>query len=149
MSTNPIRRIILKGMLAATVTGLAPGIALAAWPKKAFHANKVPEALKALTGSDAVTISEDAVRIEAPDVAEGGTARIKVFSDLPDIESIAILIPDNPVPLAASFKLSPDITGYVATRIRMDTTGDVLAVIKANDKLFSAKKRIIVTPGRQ
>ncbi|HEC15925.1 MAG TPA: thiosulfate oxidation carrier protein SoxY [Sedimenticola sp.] len=146
------RRLILKGAMAAgammtvLAAGLAPARALAAWPKKAFRASGVPEALKALTGSDVIVAAKDAVRIEGPDVAENGKARIKVFSDLADMESIAILIPGNPAPLAASFKLSPEITGHVATRIRMEATGEVLAVVKAGGRLFSAKKRIIVPP---
>ena len=47
----------------------------------------------------------------------------------------------------ASTSLGEGALGYVSTRIKMGKTGDVVAVIKAGGKLYSAKKPVKVTVG--
>ncbi|MDH5360638.1 MAG: twin-arginine translocation signal domain-containing protein, partial [Gammaproteobacteria bacterium] len=72
------RRSFLKGTLAgstiavATSAGLlAPSQVLAAWPKSAFEAKSVQDAIKGVTGTEATTASGD-IKIKAPDIAENG-----------------------------------------------------------------------------
>ncbi len=154
MSTNLKRRIILKGSLAAGTLGaalgaglLAPQSVLAAWPKEAFKAKSVPDALKALTGSDTTSPSGD-IKIKAPDIAENGAVvPITVSTDMADIDSIAIVASANPVPLVANFNLGEGALGFVSTRIKMGKTGDVVGVVKSGGKLYSARKSVKVTIG--
>jgi sulfur-oxidizing protein SoxY len=63
------------------------------------------------------------------------------------VESISIIVPNNPNPLAATFKLTPSSGGLVSTRIKMGKTSEVHAVVMAGGKLYSASKEVKVTIG--
>ena len=65
----------------------------------------------------------------------------------PKPRSISILAAKNPIPLIATFKLEPGTKGFVATKIKMAESGEVVAVVKAGDSLISARKHIKVTAG--
>ena len=151
---NHNRRILLKGTLAASATGIAisaglltPKAVLAAWPKAAFEATDVNSALTAAVGS--ANASESAkIKLKAPDIAENGAVvPITVTSEIGGTNSISILVAENPTPMTASFNLGANTEGYVSTRIKMGKTSDVVAVIKADGKLYSSKKQVKVTIG--
>jgi len=147
------RRTILKGALASSAVGVAvsagllvPQQALAAWPKDAFEAKAVDEALKGLNLA-APTASPD-ITVKAPDIAENGAVvPVTVETTLKDVESITITAEKNPVPLVASFQMSPATEGYISTRIKMGATQDVRAIVKAGGKVYEAKKEVKVTIG--
>ena len=148
------RRIFLKGSMAASVLGVAagaglltPSAVLAAWPESAFKAKSIGDAMKALTGSDAMEESGD-IKVKAPDIAENGAVvPISVTTSISGVESISIIASNNPSPLVASFTLGAGAQGYASTRIKMGKSGDVVAVVKAGGKLYSAKKGVKVTIG--
>jgi sulfur-oxidizing protein SoxY len=148
------RRIFLKGTLATGATGLAissglltPRMVLAAWPKTAFDATTVDGAVDGLYGSSSLTGS-DQIKIKAPDIAENGAVvPVSVSTDIGDAQSISIIAEKNASPLAASFDLGPGTEGYVSTRIKMGKTADVIAIVKAGDKLLSSRKEVKVTIG--
>ncbi len=148
------RRMLLRGTLAAGTLGVAVGAGLlsprtllAAWSKEAFTAKSVDEALKALEG-DAVPAANEAIKIKAPDIAENGAVvPVTVSTELPGVETIDILASENGTPLAARFNLGANAVGFVSTRIKMAKTGDVVAVVKAGDKLYSSRKSVKVTIG--
>ncbi len=154
MSTDMKRRIFLKRSLTASAVGVAAGAGLlapqqviAAWNQAAFEAKEVPNALNALLGSSTTEPSE-AIKIKAPDIAENGAVvPITIETTLADVESISIIASENPVPLVASFNLGKNAQGFVSTRIKMGKTGDVIGVVKAGGKLYSAKKGVKVTIG--
>jgi sulfur-oxidizing protein SoxY len=147
------RRTFLKGSIATGAVGVAvgtglltPRMVLAAWPKGAFEAKSVDDALNGLFASSSLTGS-DQIKIKAPDIAENGAVvPISVTTDLA-AESITILAEKNASPLAASFILGSDTVGDVSTRIKMGKTGSVIAVVKSGDKLFSTGKEVKVTIG--
>jgi sulfur-oxidizing protein SoxY len=151
---NHNRRLILKGSLAAGAVGVAvsaglltPRAAMAAWPKEAFESKDLNTALSASMGSSDMTDS-DKVRLKAPDIAENGAVvPVTVTSGIDGTTSIAIIVAKNATPLTATFNLGPTTEGYVATRIKMGKTSDVIAVVKAGGKLYSAKKEVKVTIG--
>ncbi|MES9936756.1 MAG: thiosulfate oxidation carrier protein SoxY [Sedimenticola sp.] len=151
---NMKRRIFVKGSLAAGALGVAvgaglltPRAVLAAWPKEAFEAKKLSDALNALHGSSDTAESGD-IKIKAPDIAENGAVvPITVSTDMAGVESISIVAANNPVPLVASFNLGEGAVGFVSTRIKMGKTGDVVAVVKAGGKLQSNRKEVKVTIG--
>ena len=153
MSTDMKRRIFLKGSLASSALGIAlgaglltPQSVLAAWNKDAFTAKKAEDAIGALLGN-AVTEASDAVEIKAPDIAENGAVvPITVTTTLAS-ESISILAADNPMPLTSTFVLGEGAEGFISTRIKMSKTSDVIAVVKAGGKLYSARKSVKVTIG--
>ena len=155
MTMNTKRRVFLKGSLAAGTVGVAvgaglltPQAVLAAWPKAAFEAKSIDDALKAGMG-DASNTPSDAIKIKAPDIAENG-AVVPVSIDAAGIEnaeSIALLAEGNASPLVATFNLGAGALPDVSTRIKMGKTSDVIAIVKADGKLHSARKSVKVTIG--
>ncbi len=147
------RRMFLRGSLAATAAGVAAGAGLltpqavlAAWPKSAFSATDVKSAMSAIGGSGNPEAGE--IKIKAPDIAENGAVvPITVSTSMEGVESISILAAKNATPLIASFNLGEGAEPFVSTRIKMGKTADVVALVKANGKLYSTKKAVKVTIG--
>lgn len=148
------RRILLKAGMAAGVVGIAasanlltPRMVLAAWPKKAFLAKKYPVALAALAGTTEAVPSKD-ITVKAPDIAENGAVvSVTVSTSLPDVESIAVFVPVNAFPLSMTYEMTPVTDGFITGRIKMAKTSDVIAMVKAGGKLYTAKKSVKVTLG--
>ena len=151
---NSKRRTLLKGTLAAGAAGvaasaglLAPRTVLAAWPKSAFSAKGVEASLTELYGKGAPADAKN-IKIKAPDIAENGAVvPVTISSTIANAESISIFVAKNPQPLTSSYALGSGTQAYVGTRIKMGKTSDVVAVIKAGGKLYSAKKEVKVTIG--
>ncbi len=151
---NTKRRVFLKGTLASGAVAVAVGAGLlsprqvlAAWPQTAFDAKSVQEALKNLHGSE-LTEASGEIEIKAPDIAENGAVvPVTISTNLSNVESIAIVAEKNGTPLAASFNLTSNTLPYVSTRIKMGQTSNVIAVVKANGKMYSARKEVKVTIG--
>ena len=148
------RRVFLKGTLASSAVAVAVGAGLlsprkvlAAWPANAFEAKSIQEALKGSLGSD-LTEPTDDIEIKAPEIAENGAVvPVTVSTKLANPESITIIAEGNQTPLAATFMLTPNTTGMVATRIKMGKTSNVIAVGRSGGKLYSARKELKVTIG--
>jgi len=147
------RRTLLKRTLAASAVSvaasaglLAPGQALAAYPKAAFEAKDSATALTAALGSGSFEHSDD-IKIKAPDIAENGSVvPVTITSTLASVESISLISESNSSPLVASFNLNGS-QAYISTRIKMGKTGNVLAVVKSGGKLYANKKEVKVTIG--
>ena len=154
MNTDIKRRVFLKGSLAAGTVGVAvtaglltPQAVMAAWPKAAFEAKSVEDALGAAMGGNQSTASED-IKIKAPDIAENGAVvPISISTEMADVESIGLLSPGNNSPMVAQFVLGEGGVADVSTRIKMAKTGDVVAVVKSGGKLYSNSKSVKVTVG--
>ncbi len=141
--------MLLKGSLGALAsTGfLTPQLARAVWPKEAFSAKTVDAAIKALVGGNGVTQSS-AIKIKAPEIAEdGAVVPVEVATTLKNVESISIIAEKNALPLVASFELAASAEAFISTRIKMSKTSNVVALIKADGKLYSAKREVKVTIG--
>lgn len=151
---NHHRRILLKSTLAASATGMAisaglltPKAVLAAWNTSAFEAKTVDAALTGAFGSTSTTES-DKIKLSAPDVAENGASvTVTVKSNVPKTEAISILVAENAQPLTASFDLAPRTEGAITTNIKMGKSSDVIAVVKADGKLYTTKQQVKVTIG--
>ena len=150
------RRTFLKGALAGSAVTLlfssgllTPARVLAAWPKRAFEAKSVSEVMSAMAGPDISTVStqEGAISVVVPELAENGlVVPIKVSTTMP-ADSISIIVADNPVPLVASYQLSPILEAYIATRIKMAKTSNLIVLVKSRGKLYRYEKRIKVAIG--
>jgi sulfur-oxidizing protein SoxY len=149
------RRLILKGAAVLGLMGLA-GIrfgltsALAAandkYPEDAFKQKSSDDAIKSLYGKTAE--ASDKVKLDAPEIAENGAVvPISVSSTLADVTSISILVAENPNALAASYKIPAGTMPSVANRLKMAKTSNVIAVVEAGGKLYSATKEVKVTVG--
>ena len=63
------------------------------------------------------------------------------------MRTIAIIATKNPVPLVATFVCSPRTRAFVATRIKLAESCDVIAVVETDDGCFRARKAVEVTIG--
>jgi sulfur-oxidizing protein SoxY len=70
-----------------------------------------------------------------------------VSSTLADVTSISILVAENPNALAASYKIPAGTIPSVANRLKMARTSNVIAVVEAGGKVYSATKEVKVTVG--
>ncbi len=151
---NTKRRSFIKSSAAAGAIGVAisaglitPRAVMAAWPKAAFAATDVNIAIANALGSEATTESSD-IALKAPEIAENGAVvPITVTSKIAGTESISILISKNPTPLTATFNMGKGTEGFISTRVKMSKTSDLVVVVKANGKLYSARKEVKVTIG--
>jgi len=138
------RRKFIKFLLGAASLALLPVRAFAAiWNTAAFQATQVDVALAGL-GVGSLKPSS-LITVVAPDKAENGAVvQIEVTSNIPNTESIAILVDKNPTSLIAHFKFSHGADSFVITRIKMAETSDVQAIVTADNQYFVAKKRVEV-----
>ena len=148
---NQSRRDILRitsvlGM-AFTAGLLKPSDVFAAeWNKTAFEAKSLEDVVKALGGGQ-ITVS-DAIIVNGPDIAENGAVvPVTVTSKAPNTEYMAILVEKNPSALSAGFNIPAGTTPSVSTRVKMGSTSNVHALVKADGKWLVASKEIKVTLG--
>lgn len=154
MNTSMKRRVFLKGSLSAGTVGVAvgaglltPQAVLAAWNEAAFASKSIDDAIGGAMGSPTTAASEE-ITIKAPDIAENGAVvPVSVNTSIAGAESIAMLVEKNGTPLSAIFNLPKGTMADVSTRLKMGKTGDVIAVVKAGGKLYSARKSVKVTIG--
>ena len=154
MNTNMKRRLFLKASLATGAVGMAvsaglltPRVALAAWNAAAFNAESVGDAVKASMGSDAMTDSAE-ITLEIPDNPENGAVvPVAVATTLTGVQSIALLVEKNIKPLCGVFYPGKRMKPALSIRVKVGESADIIAVVKAGDKLYSARKAVKVTIG--
>jgi sulfur-oxidizing protein SoxY len=150
------RRMIFKGAICCGLAGLgliglvAPGRARAAdagkWPKDAFQQKSAADAIKALYGKE--TAVSDEIKLDAPEIAENGAVvPISVSTTLADVTSIALVVSENPFPLAALYNIPVGTSAMVANRLKMAKTSEVIALVESAGKLFRTSKEVKVTVG--
>ena len=152
-SQSPTRRLILQGAGAVALFGLGtlsftPALAAAndKYPEDAFKQKSDADAIKALYGKTAE--ASDKVKMDAPEIAENGAVvPISVTTTLTDVTSIAFLVTENPNALAASYRIPAGTVPSVANRLKMAKTTNVIVIVEAGGKLYSATKEVKVTVG--
>jgi len=152
---HPTRRLILQGAASVALLGLGnlpfgATSALAAandkYPEEAFKQKSEADAIKALYGKTAEP--SDKVKLDAPEIAEnGGVVPIAVTTTLDKVTSISFFVAENPNALAASYKIPDGTMPSVANRLKMAKTSNVVAIVEADGKLYSATKEVKVTVG--
>ena len=149
------RRLILQGAGAFALVGLgnlpfglAPAFAAAndKYPEEAFKQKSDAGAIKSLYGRTAE--ASDKVKLDAPEIAENGAVvPVSVSTTLADVTSISFLVSENPNALVASYRIPAGTVPVVANRIKMARTSNVIVVVEAGGKLYSATKEVKVTVG--
>ncbi len=150
MSQHTRRQLLrhgsILGLLVAVGSAINPRSLFAAWNKEAFDGKTLPDAYKAL-GATTTAESGD-VQIVASDIAENGAVvPLQAISKIPNTTQISFLVEKNPNMLAATFDIGPDIVPDVTTRIKMGQTSNIIALVKADGKFYTATKEIKVTLG--
>ena len=146
---NNSRRVALK-TTGAFATLVSLGIitqsqAQAAVDHASFQVKTLEDALKAIGGTAA---SSDQVTVVSPDIAENGAVvPVGATSKLPNTTEIYLIVEKNPTPLSAGFMIPVGTVADVQTRLKMGQSTNVVAVVKADGKLFSATKETKVTLG--
>ena len=89
------------------------------------------------------------IEIELSKISENGAnVPITVRADgIDKVESINLFSEKNPMPLLANFEMTDMVANRLTTRIRLAETTYVVVVVKANGRLYSAKKKTKVTIG--
>ena len=148
------RRKLLKAMGAAMPLMLVAGAGLlraghalaAVWNKTGFEAKAAADALKSI-GAAGAQPSKD-ITLAAPDIAENGAqVPVTITSRIPNTQSISIIVDKNPFPLNSSFEFANGAEAYVSTKLKMGQTSNIVAVVKADGKFFTATKEVKVTIG--
>jgi sulfur-oxidizing protein SoxY len=148
----PSRRLLLQGTGVVALFGLS-GLAASPvraandkYPEEAFKLKGDKEAIQALYGRSAE--ASDKVKLDAPEIAENGAVvPISVTTTLDNVTSISFLVSGNPNALAASYAIPEGTLPAVANRLKMQQTSNVIAIVEAGGKLYSATKEVKVTVG--
>ncbi len=149
------RRVFLQGTLVSALVAagaafglLPPRLSRAAdWPRDAYAAKSVEEALQNLYGTSR-TLASAQVIARAPRYADNGAVvPVSVSARLPDVQSISILVDKNAHPLAAHLNLLDGAVPYFSVNIKIGASSDVHFVVNASGKLYSAKQSVQVTAG--
>ena len=148
------RRSFLKSTFAAGATSVAvsagiisPNIAFAeAHGNDPFKAKSVDDVLKMLGASGAEASTD--IKIKAPEIAENGAVvPVGITSKVKGTTEIIIISAMNPTPLAAKYTFSESAVPAIKSRFKMGKTTDVIALVKAGDKFYTAKANVKVTKG--
>ena len=154
--TGRTRRTILRGAIAGGLAWIglkafawlrqAKAADAAQWPKDAFQQKTLADAIKALYGKEPT--ESKAIRLDAPDIAENGAVvPISVSTTLTNVTSIALLVAENPFPLAAAYKIPLGTDAMIANRLKMAQTSEVVALVESGGKIFRTSKAVKVTIG--
>jgi len=140
------RRFVLKSLLALSAMAAWPRLLWAARPDAAFLSDNADQAIADVYGQQPV--ESDQIKMKIPDIAENGAVvPVTVSTELADVESISIVVVNNPTPFVASFDMGPRVLPSVSVRIKMGESSTVLALVKAGGNLYSTSKDVKVTIG--
>ena len=141
-----LRHGLYTGILALLGKDIFSNFATAEWPSAAFEETQYKDALKGLIGDQEMI--EGHVVLDVYEVAENGaTVPVKVSTDLANVEWISIFGDKNPRPWISRFYFHGKSRPFVSTRIKLRETSHVVAIVKANGKLYTRKSLVKVTAG--
>ena len=140
------RRALIRSLFTAAAVLAVPRWLLAARPDAAFDADNSETVVNDLF--DGSIAESDQITLKVPDIAENGAVvPVTVSTALADVESISVMVDNNPTPLVVLFELSPQSVPDVSIRIKMGESSVVRTVVKAGGKFYSASKEVKVTIG--
>ena len=140
------RRALIKSLFTAAAVLAVPRWLFAARPTAAFNADSAEGVIEGLF--DVPITESDKVMLKIPDIAENGAVvPVSVSTDLANVESISVVVLNNPTPLAAVFEMSPQSVPDISVRIKMGESSLVQVIVKADGKLYSRSKEVKVTIG--
>ena len=147
MTRFQTRRKMLGRLLTLTGMALIPTKIYASL-KGAFAAEDPDTATKELLGDLSVEESDQISFTKLPDIAEDGSVvSVGVKSEIPGIETVFIIIDNNPNPLSAKFNFTPSVPIDFSTRVKMGQSSMVRAIAVTQDKAYRVSKEVKVTLG--
>jgi sulfur-oxidizing protein SoxY len=144
------RRKFLKTLLAIGTAGIAlleSTLANAEWVAADFAPGSFDVTMKQLLKGKPI-IETDKIDLNIPEIAENGAlVPVSVTTSLKGIQSIAILVEQNPVPLAIQVELMPELEPFMSARLKIASTSFVFALVETEKMCYSVKKKVKVTIG--
>jgi len=142
------RRTVLQatGAMATLVSlGIVTAQQAHAAGRPGFDARTLQDAIRALGGAPATS---DQISIVSPDIAENGAVvPVTTISRLPKTTEMFVLVERNPLPMTAAFTIPEGTEAEIQTRLRMGESSNIMAIVRADGRLFSAVKETKVTLG--
>jgi len=140
------RRRLVQGLMSFIALSVVP-MQLFARATKAFYARGNEAVFKELFGNLPIVESSD-IKMKIPGIAENGAVvPVSVSTNIAGVESMYIIIDNNPNPLSSSFHLGPNSPADIAVRIKMGKSSVVRALVKTADKVYMASQEVKVTIG--
>lgn len=144
------RRKFLKTSLVFGTTGiilLELQLAQAEWLSADFAPGSFDATMKQLLKGKTI-VETDKINLNIPEIAENGAlVPVTVTSSIKDIQSIAIVVEQNPVPLAIQAQLMPELETFLSARLKIASTSFVFALAETEKEFYSIKKKVKVTIG--
>jgi sulfur-oxidizing protein SoxY len=152
LSASPTPRLFSRRQFLRLGARFAGALALLSWMpawaaalESVFKERTLADVLKGL-GDDIQ--SSDQITIVTPDIAENGAVvPVTVRSALPSTTDIFLVVEKNPNPLAAAFMIPDQTEPSISARVKVAQTSNLIAVVKADGKLYSATRETKVTLG--
>jgi sulfur-oxidizing protein SoxY len=144
---QPGRRQALQFAGALLLLGLAPAsrVLAARNEELAFAVGSLDEVLRAL---DATPAPDSQIALVVPESVENGAVvPVEVTSRLPGPQTIFILSEANPFPLVARFDIPAGTEPFVATRIKVAQSCNVIALVQVDGRFHSAARGTKVAVG--
>lgn len=139
-SLSTLGLILLLGLL-------LPLSGFAQVDKSLFSERDLKKVISKSTDNANVLVS-DKVTIIAPRIAENGSeVGVRVKSSLKNVEKIMLFSDTNHYPLVASYAISKQAAPVIRSRIKIGKNSNVIAIVKADGKYYSAKQLVKVTIG--
>ena len=148
------RRSFLKSTFVGSATGAAVGAGMLT-PNMAFAGSHGNDPFKAKSVDDVMKMlgatgatASDKIKIKAPEIAENGAVvPVGITSEIEGTTEIISITAANPTPLAARYIFGEGAVPAIKSRFKMGKTTDVIALVKAGDKFYTAKANVKVTKG--
>jgi sulfur-oxidizing protein SoxY len=144
------RRKFLKTSIAFSAAGavwLESSLANAEWIAADFAPGSFDATMKQLLKGKPI-VETDKIDLNIPEIAENGAlVPVTVTSSLKDIQSITIVVEQNPVPLAIQAELMPELEPFISARLKLANTSFVFALVETEKVYYSVKKKVKVTIG--
>ncbi len=148
------RRSFLKSTIVASATGVAVTSGMLS-PSNVFAAAMTADLAKAKSVDEIMTMlgatgatESDKIKIKAPEIAENGAVvPVGITSEIEGTTEIISLTAANPTPFGARYTLGEGAVAAVKSRFKMGKTTDVVVIVKAGDKFYTAKTNVKVTKG--
>lgn len=154
---DKLKRQLIKNTISASTLALVaasglmlPQRLLAHWPRDAFNAATMEDALLALLGdADIADDNQVAFKVGAPPsyAVNGASVPVEITSTLGNVERISFLVEKNPYPLAMTVELNSAVKLPFKTMLKIAEDTNVIAVIRADGKLYKTTRFVEVDVG--
>lgn len=151
MSTDAQRRRLLgQTLLGVATLGFGrwarAAVTVAGWPAKRFAMTVSSDVMDAASAQHAQPSSE--VLVLGPHIVEdGGVVPITVQTTLANVSRITLVVPNNPLPLAAIFDLPEGTEPNISARLKLASDTDVVALVQTPKGVYRGSKFVKVTRG--